>query len=148
MNKLWIYLIHRSGYVTELHLTLEQYQSVLKEWKQGGLIVAKSMNGSPLGINAVDLSNVLPEDEYEAWIDSANPVNFIRKGCWYDRKDRHRPFRYEPWKQKEMDKRMKLEAPKEEDEPIDPEVVRKNMEKMKADLVKSGVLSSDTKSDV
>lgn len=132
-EKEWVYIIHRSGYIVELKLDEHAYKTTLEQWSKGDIIMVKSMNGKPLGINGTDVSNIATFDDYEAWIDSANPARYIKRGFWYTRDSRTQSYRTEPWRQKIIDETVKLKAAEESESELTPEQ-KKNIEKRKKEI--------------
>lgn len=127
----YFYIIQRNGQIHEIQFTQERFAESFNQWQKGGLIIFSKLG---LGINAVDVSNIFSEDQYQSYIDSAEPKMYIRNGAWYTRDNRAKPFRYEKWRQDEIDTQMKIEAPKEEER--NPEEVKKLIAKYKPEFLK------------
>jgi len=108
-NKKWIYIIQRSGQITELRLTEDKFSALIQAWQDGDKIITKSMNGEPMGINSVDISNIFGDDGYQTYVENLKQTaNYIRKGIWYDRKERKK-VRVEQWKNIQIEDTNKKE---------------------------------------
>lgn len=105
MDKTFFYIIQRDGQIHEIEFTNERFTSAVDQWQKGGLIIFTSLG---IGINAVDVKNVLNENNYKNYIDSAQPKVFVLKGSWYEIKDRANPIRNEKWKQDYLDSIKKI----------------------------------------
>jgi len=116
MNNLkWIYIIERSGTINELHVGEEKFKALMESWGRGDKIATTSMNGEPLGINAVDISKIVGEEGYKTYVETLAPnKNYIVKGVWYDKKEK-RKVRVESWKQMKIDETKLLQEKKESD---------------------------------
>lgn len=124
----YFYIIERNGTITEIPYSPEAYEATFKEWIAGGrLIVRAKGREMPQGINAVDVSKIANEEDYQAYINSSRPKLYIRDGIWYDAKE-SRPVRYEKWKQAEIDSRKKIAEKPEA--PLTPEQLARNQKKI------------------
>lgn len=129
----YFYIVTFDGQIFEILYSKEKFDASLGAWQKGGLLLLKELGG---GIHASSISKILDEDLYESYIFSVKPTLFIKDGSWYDGKER-RLVRHENWKQKELDKVKKLEAPiykEKTDEEI--EATKKLLEKMKPDFLR------------
>lgn len=128
----YFYIIERSGTITEVPYTEENYKKAFEEWVNAGrLIVRPQGHSMPIGINAVDITNIFTEEAYKGYIESARIKVYLRDGIWYDVKGRGE-VRVEPWKLRERNKRTKLAAP-EPEKPPTPEM-QKRIEKKKKEI--------------
>ena len=76
----WIYIIKRNGMVYELLLGDESYQSLFTSWNRKEHIMVKDLNNEPIGVNAVDIVDILPENQYSNFIETLAPTkNYIVK---------------------------------------------------------------------
>lgn len=106
--KNYFYIIQRNKHIVEVEYTEERFKSCLEQWQKGGIIIFPFLG---TGINCVDVVNIFSAEQYEDFIFSANPKQYIKDGTWYDGKE-NRIIRNSKWKQEEIDKREKLrEAP-------------------------------------
>lgn len=112
----YFYIVQRDGQIHEIEFTEQRFTESFNQWQKGGLIVFSKLG---FGVNAVDISNILNEEKYKNYIDSAEPKMYIKNGAWYTRENRSKPFRYEKWRQDEIDNQVKLEAPKEEERDVE-----------------------------
>lgn len=128
----YFYIIERSGAITEVPYTEENYKKTFEEWINGGRLIVKPQgHDMPCGINAVDITKIADEDAYRSYIESARIKTYIRDGVWYDTKSRGE-VRVEPWKRKERLARKQIAAP-EPEKPITPEM-QKRIDKKKQDI--------------
>lgn len=126
----FFYIITRNGSITEIPYTEENYQKTYEEWVRGGrLIVKPAGHELPIGINAVDVSNIFTKDAYKNYVYSSPQVKqYIRKGIWYDTKE-HRETRVEPYIAKRRAEQKQLaEAPEPE---LTPEQRKANLKKIR-----------------
>jgi len=131
-NKKWIYIIQRSGQITELQLTEDKFSALIQAWQDGDKIITKSMNGEPMGINSVDISNIFGDDGYQTYVDNLKQnANYIRKGIWYDRKERKK-VRLEKWKEIEKIENEKIQSgEKTEITPEQQKMIRKKIDEVR-----------------
>lgn len=105
--KKYFYIIHRDGQIFEIEFTEERFKSSFDQWQRGGLIVFPSLG---MGLNSVDITKILNEEQYEGFVDSSQPKIYIKNGTWYSNKDKS-IVRYEEWKEKEIEEKNKLYTP-------------------------------------
>lgn len=103
----FFYIIQRDGQIHEIGFTQERFEESLKQWQKGGLIIFPKLG---VGINAVDITNILSADKYQNYVDTHQPKFYIKNGGWYHISDRSRAVRYEKWRQDELDAQAKKEA--------------------------------------
>jgi hypothetical protein len=108
------YVIYRDGQIIEIKKTEESFNAVLAAMQNKGIVVLKEYG---IIANGVDISKVLNEEQYENYISSAKPKEYIKNGAWRDGKE-HQVIRYEKWRQLEIEKIEKLEAPNTEPKEI------------------------------
>jgi hypothetical protein len=108
--KIYFYIIQRNGMIHEIENIGDRFKSSFEQWQKGGLIIFPSLG---MGINAVDITNILNDEKYETYINTVQPKLFIRDGTWRDGKERQ-VVRYEKWKQDEIaaNKKLELSEPK------------------------------------
>lgn len=126
----YFYIITRNGSITEVPFTEENYQKTHEEWIKGGrLIVKPAGHELPIGINAVDVSNIFSRDAYKNYVYSSPQVKqYIRKGIWYDTKQ-HEEVRAEAYIVKRRNEQKAL-ASKPEPE-LTPEQQKENLKRIK-----------------
>lgn len=112
--KNYFYIITRDNQIFEIKNTGNRLSDSLEAWRQGGLIV---FSGMGININAVDVSKILNEEQYNNFVDTARPKMFIKNGSWYEIGDRFKPIRHEKWKQDILDNQKKLPEPEIEQTP-------------------------------
>ena len=99
-----------------------------------------SMNGEPLGINAVDIVKILGEEGYANYVEGMkNNQNYIKKGVWYDRKERNK-IRLESWREKQLESTKKIESKEEEMTPAKQKSLDKKMEDVRKSLTNKNIL--------
>lgn len=128
----YFYIITFDGQIFELRYTEEKLISAVDAWRKGELLIFKELGG---GIHASSISKILNEDLYDSYTFNVKPKMYIKDGTWYDGKDR-KIIRREKWKQKEVDKALKLKQGKPE-EPLPPEQVRKLIDENTPDFIKA-----------
>lgn len=101
----YFYIIQRDGQITEIEYNQERFSSAFNQWQKGGLIIFTNLG---IGLNSVDISKILNEEQYENYISSAQPRFYIKNGAWYDNKDKTKPVRYEKWRELEIEEKRKL----------------------------------------
>lgn len=109
--KNYFYIIQRNGMIMEIENIGDRFVSSLEQWQKGGLIIFPTLGA---GINAVDISNIFNQEQYQNYVDSVQPKLYIKNGAWYDMKDRTKPIRYEKWRQLELDSKKveQIEEPR------------------------------------
>ena len=118
--------------IHEIENVGDRFSSSLQQWQKGGLIIFPSLG---MGINAVDITNILNEEKYQNFIDSSLPSLFIKEGTWYNIKERKTPVRYEKWRELELAEKRKVLLPVEKDD-ISQEKVNFLLKKYKPDFLK------------
>lgn len=128
----FFYVVTRDGQVFEMRYDANLLLTIAKTMTNKGLITLKDYG---LILNGVDISKVMNEDQYQSYIKTVNPKQYIKNGTWYDSKE-NGVIRHEKWKQLEIDKIKALESTKEDVD--DPEMrkrvsemLRKNVEKFR-----------------
>jgi hypothetical protein len=127
----FFYIIQRDGQIHEIGFTQQRFEESFKQWQQGGLIIFPTLG---VGINAVDVSNILSEDKYRNYVDTKQPKIFIQNGAWYSITDRRVPIRYEKWREKEINENTQLQIP--EKTPEDIEETKRLVQHYKPDFLK------------
>lgn len=103
--KTFFYIIQRNGMIHEIENIGNRFVSALEQWQKGGLIIFPNLGS---GINSVDITNILNNENYDSFISSVQPKQFIKNGTWYDIKDKSIPIRYEKWRELELEEKKKL----------------------------------------
>lgn len=130
MHQDYYYIITRNGSITEIPYSEDNYKKTYEEWIKGGrLIVKPAGHELPIGINAVDVSNIFTSPAYKSYVHTSPQVKqYIRKGIWYDTKT-HGEVRVEPYiAKRRADRKQIAEAPEPE---ITPEQREKNLKKIR-----------------
>ena len=111
--KTYFYIIKRDGHIIEIENIGDRFSSSLEQLQKGGVVVFANLG---IAINTVDISDILNEERYDGYVDSAQPKLFIKNGVWRDIKER-KVVRYENWKEEEIEanRRPEIEAPKDEE---------------------------------
>jgi arsenate reductase-like glutaredoxin family protein len=138
---MWIYILQRDKSIIELKLSNEQYEGLVSNWKKGGVLIIKDLNNEQIGINSVDITKIMTDAQYQSWIDSSNPVKFIIKGNWFDRKSKDKPIRQERWKEEEIKKL--LEEKRLLEEPITDEekkIAKESLDRVRKMLEEKGLV--------
>ena len=130
MREEYYYIITRNGSITEIPYTEANYKATYEEWIKGGrLIVRPAGHEIPIGINAVDITNIFTKDAYKSYVHSSPSVKqYIRRGVWYDAKE-HRETRVEAYIAK---RRAEQKALAEAGEPeLTEEQIQRNLERIR-----------------
>lgn len=108
----YFYIIKRSGQIYEMNYSPEAYQASVSELIRGGILLAVPKGyEQPQAINTKDVTDIVDEQGYEAYLSSVKPKEYVKDGVWYDGVQRGE-IRAEPWKIAER-KANRIEAPKE-----------------------------------
>ena len=109
----YFYILCRDGQVIEVKNKQETFDAVFGAMAQKGIVVLKDYGTI---LNGVDVSKVLKENEYDNWISTTCPKEYIKDGTWRDGKEK-KVIRYEKWKEEELEekRKMSLEAPEEKE---------------------------------
>lgn len=102
--KTFFYIIERDKTVHEIENKNNWYEESMKSWANGGLVAFPTFG---FCINSVDISKILNQEKYQEFLDQTNPKVFIKNGCWYHAEDKFKPFKYEKWRQDEIDEGRK-----------------------------------------
>lgn len=128
----FFYVVTRDGQVFEMKYDPNLLTTIAKTMTNKGLITLKDYG---LILNGVDISKVMSEDQYQNYVKTVNPKQYIKNGTWYDSKE-NGIIRHERWKQLEIEKTKVLEVKKEHIH--DPEMrervnamIRKNVEQFR-----------------
>lgn len=127
----YFYIIQRDGQITEVEYSQERFSSAFNQWQKGGLIIFTNLG---IGLNSVDISKILNEEQYENYISSAQPKFYIKNGAWYEIKDKIKPVRYEKWRELEIEEKRKLLTTTEKQ--ASGEQIRKWIENNKPEFIK------------
>jgi hypothetical protein len=107
----YFYIVGRDKQIVEVSYTEEAYKDTVEQMMRKGLIAIKPKGAvSPIIINSVDISKVLPEEQYLDWCHSSSPREYVHDGIWRDGKER-KPLRYEKWKREQMENEKVLSKP-------------------------------------
>lgn len=126
----FFYIICRDGQIVEVKYKEETFRAVMGAMANRGIIVLKDY-GTVL--NGVDVSKVLRPDQYDSYLSSVNPKEYVKNGIWRDGKEKG-IIRYEPWKKLELEANKQLQAPKKDE--VSQENVKKLLKKYKPDFLK------------
>lgn len=107
MKKSYFYIIQRDGFINEIEFTPERFSSSFEQWKNGGILVFPTLG---FGINCVDISKILNEEQYKNYISSVKPKEYIKNGTWRDSKE-NQVIRHEKWRQLEIEAEKKQSLP-------------------------------------
>ncbi len=131
----YFYIIKRSGQIYEMNYSPEGYQASISELIKGGILLAVPKGyEQPQAINTKDVTDIVDEQGYEAYISSVKPKEYIKNGVWYDGIQRGE-VRLEPWKKAE---RLGTRAlPKAPEKPVDTKRLNKAREKV-GEFVRNG----------
>lgn len=128
----FFYVVTRDGQVFEMKYDPNLLTTIAKTMTNKGLITLKDYG---LILNGVDISKVMSEDQYQNYVKTVNPKQYIKNGTWYDSKE-NCIIRHERWKQLEIENTKALEVKKEHIH--DPEMrervnamIRKNVERFR-----------------
>lgn len=98
-KKEFFYIITRDGQIFELIKTDAKLASAFGAMKDRAIA---SFSEEGVVVNGVDISKILNAEQYESYISSVRPTQYIRNGTWFDIKN-HEFVRREKWRQEEMD---------------------------------------------
>jgi len=115
MNKTFFYIIQRDGMIFEIESINNRFQVAMDQWQKGGLIIFPTLGA---GINSVDIKNIFDTRQYENYLSTVKPKQYIKNGTWYDGKT-NEILRHEKWRTDEIENVSKIEAQK--DREISPE---------------------------
>lgn len=130
LDRKYFYILCRDGQILEVLNKKETFDAVLNAMLDKGVVALKDYGTI---LNGVDISRVLNADQYDNWVYSTNPREYLKDGVWRDGKEK-KVIRYEPWKQKEIDERKKLNESEERE--LSAEETKKLLEKYKPDFMK------------
>lgn len=128
----FFYITTRDGQIFEIENQGTRLQDCLELWQKGGLIILPNLG---ININGVDISKILNEDQYQNFIDSAQPKQFIKNGAWFDLKERSKPIRYEKWRELELEEKRKLLLENPENKKASQEEIDGWLKKYRPDIV-------------
>lgn len=117
----YFYIICRDNSIHEVQYTKERYTKAMEKWADGGILFIPSRNSeAPIGINCVDVKNIFSAEDYENWVESASPRQYVSNGVWYNGRDGS-VVRYEKWTkqfqlQNEKQESLRLESNDKKDE--------------------------------
>lgn len=130
--KTYFYMIERDGQIYEIEDIGTRFKDCLELWQKGGLIIFPSLG---INVNGVDVKKILDMDQYDNFIDSSQPKQFIKNGTWFDIKERSKPIRHEKWRQQELDSKRRLQISGPENE-VSKEQMREWLDKYTPECVK------------
>jgi len=107
-NPKFFYIITRDKQIIEVRYEEKLLMAVAKAMQDKALITLKNYGAI---LNGVDISKVLNEQQYENYISTVKPREYVRNGVWKDGKE-NQTIRIEKWRQEELDK-LKLPPPDE-----------------------------------
>jgi len=111
----YFYIITRDGQIFEIDYTEQRIAMAVQTMRDKGLFTIKD---GGMVINGADISKVLNDENYENYISTVKPREYIRNGSWYDGKE-NKILRHEKWKQDRIDSMkhvalLDIEQPQEE----------------------------------
>lgn len=95
----YFYIITRDGQIFEIDYTEQRIAMAVQTMRDKGLFTIKD---GGMVINGADISKVLNDDNYDNYISTVKPTEYIKNGTWYDGKER-KFLRNEKWKQEKID---------------------------------------------
>lgn len=108
MSDKYFYVVMRDGQIVEIQRTESAINAILKAMTDKGM--ASILSGS-LILNGVDISKMLSEEQYDDYVKSVKPKEYIKNGVWYDGKE-NGILRYAKWRQEQIDAIEKIESEK------------------------------------
>lgn len=99
-NPKFFYIITRDHQIIEVAYEEKVLVSVAKAMQDKALITLKNYG---MILNGVDISKVLNEQQYENYISTVRPREYVKNGVWKDGKE-HQTIRIEKWRRDELDK--------------------------------------------
>ena len=112
------YIIHRSGAITEVPYSEQNYKTTYEQWVNGGRLIVKPRgHENPIGINAVDITNIYDEDTYDSFVRQTQQKLFIKNGVWFDGKHRQEVFA-EKYIEHQRKEQKALEPSRTQEEPL------------------------------
>ena len=131
MSSKFFYIITRDHQIIEVAYDEKILVGVAKAMQEKSLVTLKNYGAI---LNGVDISKVLNEQQYENYISTVKPREYVKNGVWKDGKD-NQTIRIEKWRQEELDK-AKLPPPREDPE-RSPEEVKKLFNKYRPEFMKN-----------
>src|SRR3990167_1515235 len=109
----FFYILCRDGQIIEVRNKQETFDAVFGAMVDKGIVILKDYGTI---LNGVDISKVLKENQYDAWVSSTTPKEYIKDGTWRDGREK-KVIRYEKWKEEELEenRKMSLNAPPEQE---------------------------------
>ncbi len=98
LPKKFFYIITRDGQIFEIKYDENVLMATAKTMQDKGLITLKEYG---VILNGVDISKVLSADQYDNYLSSVKPKEYIKNGVWRDGKE-HGVIRYASWKEEEL----------------------------------------------
>ena len=103
----YFYIITRDGQIFEVEYTEQRISMAVQTMRDKGLFTIKD---GGMVINGADISKVLNDENYENYISTVRPREYIRNGSWYDGKE-NKILRHEKWKQDRIDSMKHVALP-------------------------------------
>lgn len=128
----YFYVICRDGQIIEVKNNQVTFDAVLGAMLDKGVVMIKDYG---IILNGVDISKVLTENQYDAWVSSTSPKEYIKDGAWRDGKER-KVIRYEAWREKEIEDRKKTMLNETNEQEISPERYKELFEKYRPEFMK------------
>lgn len=107
MSQTNFYIITRDHQIFEIPYTNERISLAVQTMRDKGIFMIKDYGAV---INGVDIVKILDENQYDNYLSSHTPKEYVKCGIWRDGKE-HKILRYEKWKKEELDNKQKLEPP-------------------------------------
>lgn len=99
-NPKFFYIVTRDKQIIEVRYDEKLLVAVAKVMQDKALITLKNYGAI---LNGVDISKVLNEQQYENYISTVKPREYVKNGVWKDGKE-NQVVRIEKWRQEELDK--------------------------------------------
>jgi len=94
----------------EVKYTPEKIKAVMSAIQDKGWIVIRE---EAIQTNSSGIEDVMTEAQYDNWVETQRPKQFVRNGIWYHGKDKTK-MRVEAWKQHQLDADKKVSLPPQE----------------------------------
>ncbi len=128
----FFYIICRDGQIIEVKNEEGKFRAAFAAMVDKGVLM---LQGQGSVLNGTDISKVLRADQYDNYISSVNPREFVKDGIWRDGKEKG-VLRYEKWKKEEIEGSIRIAAPVDE-KPLSHEERKALLQKYKPEFLKN-----------
>lgn len=131
----YFYIIQRNGIIHEVEDLQDRFMKIVERINQGGTFLVTKYGGEKCMINSADISNVFSENDYNEYVRSTKPKEYIKNGSWYDGKER-RFLRHTAVKEAKI-RENERKKKKIEDDQITPEkreMINRKLEEVRRSL--------------